>query len=232
MSAAFLMTPLLLIVVFASALAACLLLTPLVRSAALRWGLVDEPDGRRKIHTRPIPVAGGVAVLLTSAVLLAVTFALVGPLRDLLEDRWLTFAGLAAAAAVVAVVGVADDYYGLRGRNKLVGQLVAVAVVISCGGEVRSFRLFGHTSDLGVMAIPFTAFWLLGAINSFNLIDGMDGLLGCLGSIGCAAPAGMAFVNQQSVVATIAAAMGGALLGFLCFNFPPATIFLGDCGSM
>jgi UDP-GlcNAc:undecaprenyl-phosphate GlcNAc-1-phosphate transferase len=226
------MTKLLLLLVFGSALAACLLLTPIVRSAALLWGLVDEPDGRRKIHARPIPVAGGVAVLLASAVVLAVTFMVSQPLYDVIADRWLTFAGLAAAAAVVSVVGVADDYHGLRGRHKLFGQLVAVAVVISCGVEVRSFRLFGQTFDLGVIAIPFTAFWLLGAINSFNLIDGMDGLLGCLGSIVCAALAAMAFLNQQYVVATIAAAMGGALLGFLCFNFPPATIFLGDCGSM
>lgn len=226
------MTKVLLLVIFGSALAACLLLTPFVRSAALLWGLVDEPDGRRKIHTRPIPVAGGVAMLLASAVVLAITFSLVQPLRDAISDRWMTFAGLAAAAVVVAVVGIADDYHGLRGRHKLLGQLAAVAVVIICGVQVHSFRLFGQTFDLGVMSVPFTAFWLLGAINSFNLIDGMDGLLGCLGSIVCAALAAMAFMNQQFVVASIAAAMGGALLGFLCFNFPPATIFLGDCGSM
>src|SRR4051812_34831047 len=104
------MTPALLLAVFASAFGLCLLLTPVVRAVALRWGLVDEPDGRRKIHARPIPVAGGVAVLLTSVIVLGVTLAAAGPWRDALGARWLTFVGLAAAAAVTAVVGIADDY--------------------------------------------------------------------------------------------------------------------------
>ncbi len=221
-----------LFVVFGAALTACLLVTPLVRVVALRWGLVDEPDGRRKIHARPIPIAGGVAVLLTAGLVLAVTFALPGPWRDAVGDRWLTVAGLAAAAAIIAVVGVADDYCGLRGRHKLFWQLVAVSIVIICGVEVQSIRLFGRDMPLGNLAIPFTVFWLLGAINSLNLIDGMDGLLGCLGCIICAALAAMAFMNMHFHVAVIATAMAGSLLGFLCFNFPPATIFLGDCGSM
>ena len=226
------MTPVPLLAIFGSALALCLLLTPLVRLIALRWGLVDEPDGRRKIHARPIPIAGGVAVLLTAGVVLAATFALGGPWRDAVGDRWLTLAGLAAAACVIAVVGVTDDYVGLRGRHKLVWQLVAVSIVIACGVEVRNIGLFGQTFDLGPLAIPFTVFWLLGAINSLNLIDGMDGLLGCVGSIICGCLAAMALMNGHFHVAAIAAAMAGSLLGFLCFNFPPATIFLGDCGSM
>jgi len=88
-------TPFALFVVFGSACGLCLLLTPLVRAAALRWGLVDEPDGRRKIHPHPIPVAGGVAVLLTAAVVLAGTLALVGPLAQVFAHRWLTFTGRA-----------------------------------------------------------------------------------------------------------------------------------------
>lgn len=226
------MTLLSFILIFGAALIACLLLTPMVRYVALRAGLVDEPDGRRKIHTRPIPVAGGVAVILASAVVLSVAFSLPGTLRDTLGDHWITYAGLAVAAVVLAVLGVTDDYRGLRGSHKMLGQLVAVAIVIGCGVEVRSVRVFGHAFDFGSFAIPFTVFWLLGAINSFNLIDGMDGLLGCLGAIVCVALAGMALLNHQYQVAAIAAAAGGALAGFLCFNFPPATIFLGDCGSM
>jgi UDP-GlcNAc:undecaprenyl-phosphate/decaprenyl-phosphate GlcNAc-1-phosphate transferase len=221
-----------LFVVFASALFACLLLTPLVRSAALLLGLVDEPDGRRKIHARPIPIAGGVAVLLTTAVVLTGAIFVAGPWREALTERWLMVGGLAAAATVIAIVGVADDYYGMRGGTKLFWQLVAVAIVMSCGVHVGNVRLFGTNISLGVFAIPFTAFWLLGAINSLNLIDGMDGLLGCLGSIICGSLAAMAFMNQHYEVAVIATAMAGSLLGFLCFNFPPATIFLGDCGSM
>jgi UDP-GlcNAc:undecaprenyl-phosphate GlcNAc-1-phosphate transferase len=219
-------------VIFGSALILCLLITPIVRVAALRIGLVDEPDGRRKIHARPVPIAGGVAVLLTAATVLAVTFNYDGPWQAGLSARWIVFFGLAVAAVVIAVVGVIDDYRGMRGLHKLFGQLVAVAVVVSCGVRVDSLRLFGHDVSLGVLAIPFTVIWLLGAINSLNLIDGLDGLLGSIGSIICASLAAMAFMNQHYASSVVAAAMAGSLFGFLCFNFPPATVFLGDCGSM
>lgn len=226
------MTPFALILIFVSALCVCLLLTPLVRMAAIRLGLVDRPDGRRKIHAQPIPVAGGVAVLITAATVLLGGLVVSDSWKDILGERWVTFVGLGAAAAVLAVIGVIDDYRGMRGSHKLLGQLVAVAIVIACGTEVRNIRLFDWNIELGVLAIPFTAFWLLGAINSLNLIDGMDGLLGCLGCIICASLAAMALHNGHLAAAAIAAAVSGALLGFLCFNFPPATIFLGDCGSM
>jgi UDP-GlcNAc:undecaprenyl-phosphate GlcNAc-1-phosphate transferase len=217
---------------FAAAVATCLILTPLVRRAALRWGLVDCPDGRRKVHPRPIPVAGGLAVLLTTGLVLVGVVTLTGSWRNALGDRWLTYVGLAAAAGVIGLVGVIDDYRKLSGRHKLAGQVLAVAVVMACGVDVSSIRLFDWTIPLGILAVPFTAFWLLGAINSLNLIDGMDGLLGSLGFIICGSIAVMAHWNQQVQAAFVATAMAGALLGFLFFNFPPASIFLGDCGSM
>src|SRR5439155_7925961 len=132
-------------IVFAAAFGVCLLLTPIVRSAAIYFGLVDEPDGRRKVHTRPIPVAGGVAVLLSTGAVLAVTLAFAGPWREALGERWQTFAGLAAAACVIGLVGVVDDFRGLRGLHKAAGQLLAVAIVMACGvgAEVRSISLFG-----------------------------------------------------------------------------------------
>jgi UDP-GlcNAc:undecaprenyl-phosphate GlcNAc-1-phosphate transferase len=152
--------------------------------------------------------------------------------QEALADRWLKFTGLAVAAVIIAAVGVADDYRGLRGRYKLMGQLLAISVVVVCGVEVQSIRLFDRIIPLGPLAIPFTVFWLLGAINSLNLIDGMDGLLGSLGFIICASLALMAKFVGQDQAAIIATTMAGSLLAFLCFNFPPATIFLGDAGSM
>lgn len=219
-------------IIFGAAIAVCLILTPIVRAAAVSFGLVDEPDGRRKVHTRPIPVAGGVAVLLSTATVLAVTLAIAGPWQSSLGDRWLIFVGLAAAACVIALVGVADDFRGLRGRHKVAGQLVAVGIVMACGVRVDNISLFGAPLELGWWAYPLTAFWLFGAINSLNLIDGMDGLLGSVGSIICTTIAVMAFLNGQFPAAIIAIAMAGALVGFLWYNFPPASIFLGDCGSM
>ncbi len=217
---------------FVTSFVLCLIVTYVVRAVALRWGLVDRPDGRRKVHPKPIPVAGGLAVLLASVGVLSVMLYLSDNIGYALGDRGWKFVGLALAAAVVAVVGVVDDFRGLRGRYKLFGQLIAVAIVIGCGVEIRSLQLFGVKWDLGPLAWPVTAFWLLGAINSLNLIDGMDGLLGSIGCIVCAAIAAMAFMNGAIAVAYLAAAVSGALLGFLFFNFPPASIFLGDCGSM
>lgn len=206
-------------VIFASALILCLLITPIVRVVAMRTGLVDQPDGRRKMHARPVPIAGGVAVLLTTATVLAFIFTYDGPWQAGLGARWIVFLGLAIAAVVIAVVGVIDDYRGMRGLHKLLGQLVAVAVVISCGVRVDSLRLFGSDISLGVLAIPFTIVWLLGAINSLNLIDGLDGLLGSIGCIICASLASMAFMNQHFASSVIAAAMAGSLFGFCVSTF-------------
>ena len=112
------------------------------------------------------------------------------------------------------------------------GQLLAVGVVIAFGLEVRNLRFFEWHIELGLLALPFTAFWLLGAINSLNLIDGMDGLLSCVGLIVCLTMAVMAILCDRWAAAYVAVPLAGALLGFLCYNFPPATVFLGDSGSM
>jgi UDP-GlcNAc:undecaprenyl-phosphate GlcNAc-1-phosphate transferase len=221
----------------------CVAVTPIVRSLALRYGLVDVPDGRRKLHARPIPVAGGVAVLITAVVVLTALFVFRGPLTSVLRaDTWEHFwlavsirpelVGLAVSAAILAFLGVVDDLVGMNGKTKFFGQLMAVGVVMSSGVIVRRLSFFGEAYELDYWAIPITAFWLLGAINSLNLIDGLDGLLGSVGCIVCASFAAMAYLNGQYQAAFIATALAGALFGFLFFNFPPATIFLGDCGSM
>ena len=117
------------------------MVTPVVRSLAMRVGLVDTPDGRRKMHAKPIPVAGGVAVLITSALALSALFVFAGPIKGLLKEQLFgvydmvttlrpELIGLAIAAGIIGLVGVADDLWGLRGWHKFLGQLVAVGVVI------------------------------------------------------------------------------------------------------
>lgn len=221
-----------LLLILGLSLGVCLVLTPLVRVLAARCGLVDRPDGRRKTHARATPVAGGLAVLLSCGSALAVALIAPTALQDDLAGQRTSLLGLLLAAVVICVVGLVDDYRGLRGLHKLLGQLAAVGVVMSFGLVVRNVRLFGINFDLGPLAIPFTAFWLLGAINSLNLIDGMDGLLSSVGLIVSLALAAMAVLAGQWAAACIAVALAGALLGFLRYNFPPASIFLGDCGSM
>ena len=221
-----------LLLIFSVSLASCLGLVPVVRFLASRVGLVDSPDGRRKVHGRPVPLGGGLAVLASAAVAAAAGLALPGPVRDMMALKWPTLLGLGLAALLICAVGVADDYRGLRGRYKLLGQAAAVAVVIGSGVVVRDVHLFGWQIDLGLLSLPFTAFLLLGAINSLNLLDGMDGLLGGVGAVICLALAAMAVLAGHWAVAGLALALAGALLGFLRYNLPPASIFLGDCGSM
>jgi UDP-GlcNAc:undecaprenyl-phosphate GlcNAc-1-phosphate transferase len=212
--------------------AACLVLTPMARSLGARYGLVDLPDGQRKLHRKPIPVAGGPAVLLAGALAVAAAYLVFNGLREDLREHSQLLLGLLCSASVLCVCGMVDDSRGLRGRYKLLAQCVSVAILMAFGVSVRFIRLFGWDIDLGPFATPFTGFLLLGAINSLNLIDGMDGLLSSVGAINCLALAAMAYLTGKWCEATVALALAGALLGFLCYNFPPASIFLGDSGSM
>lgn len=213
-----------------AAFAVALVATPVVLAVMSRVGVVDRPDGRRKLHRRPIPLAGGLAVWfgLVAAVWLG---HVVGGPSPPSGDDWFWPAFLVASGLICAV-GLADDAFQLRGRHKLLGQVTAVAVLIGGGLMIRRIDLFGWDVELGVMAVPFTLFWLLGAINAINLIDGMDGLASTVGGMIGLALAIMAAITGHGDEAMVAAALVGGLLGFLIFNFPPAKIFLGDTGSM
>jgi UDP-GlcNAc:undecaprenyl-phosphate GlcNAc-1-phosphate transferase len=218
--------------VFAAAVAASVFLTAAARPLARRVGLVDQPDGRRKVHGRSTPVAGGLAVFAAAGLVLGAAAVIPGPVADAVAADPGQYAALLAGAAVICLVGVVDDRFKLPGKYKLVGQAAAAAVVVAGGATVESVHLFGRDVHLGWLGVPVTLAWLLGAVNSFNLIDGMDGLLGTLGVIVCGAVAVMAGMHGQVAEACVAAALAGALVGFLRYNLPPASIFLGDAGSM
>jgi UDP-GlcNAc:undecaprenyl-phosphate/decaprenyl-phosphate GlcNAc-1-phosphate transferase len=216
---------------FGTSLALCLALTPIARALARRCHLVDRPDKRRKMHARAIPVAGGLPLLLSACGALAVVLWFFPPPPSS-PGLYPNLLGLLLGSLFICLVGVIDDYGCLRGRHKLVGQVLAVGIVILGGVRVEHLHLFDWTLQLGLLSIPFTGFILLGAINSLNLIDGMDGLLSSVGFIITLAMAALAVVGGHWLAACIALALAGALLGFLRYNFPPASIFLGDSGSM
>lgn len=209
-----------------------LVLTPVVRALALRYGIVDKPDAHRKMHQSSTALCGGLAVLIASLLAVGAAAMLPNAWHADLVARQSELIGTGLAAIVLGIVGVIDDWRCLRGVQKLAGQFVAVCILIYSGFTVQEVSLFGITINLGDLWFPFTCVWLLGAINALNLIDGVDGLATTVGIILCSTLAIMAWWNGFPVETITALAVVGALVGFLYFNFPPATIFLGDAGSM
>lgn len=215
---------------------ACLIggtLTPLIRRISQNYGFVDKPDGRRKLHQNAVSLGGGAAVFMAMLLSVACAIAVFPSMRGAFDESHRPFfIGLLLASAFIVVIGLIDDRYHLRGRQKLLGQMISTGILIASGLVVKNIHVFGWEIELGLLSIPFTMFWLLGAINALNLIDGLDGLAGSIGVILSLATAGMALMTMHDGNALVAMALCGALLGFLIYNLPPATIYLGDAGSM
>lgn len=211
-----------------------LLVTPAVRKLAISRGFVDRPDGRRKTHKTAVALGGGAAVLLAMAGGLGLVFAFAAwqGLELITSGNVAWVSSLALGAIVIVALGLVDDLVGLRGRQKLLGQVVVVGLLIWAGVRIESFGFFGYPVMLGAFVIPATAFWLLGTTNAVNLIDGIDGLAGSVGFILSLTMAALAAWQNSPIGAAIMLALAGAQLGFLRYNFAPATIYLGDAGSM
>jgi UDP-GlcNAc:undecaprenyl-phosphate GlcNAc-1-phosphate transferase len=217
---------------FVAAVLLALILTAGVRKFAPRFRLLDHPDNRRKLHARPIPVGGGLAVYFATVLVIVALATVPNPWCRHLRNTWWELVVLMVAGGVIVLVGLLDDRFKLRGRVKLIGQCVAAMVVVAGGLNIQAISVFGYSIDLGLAAIPFTLLWLLGAINSVNLLDGIDGMATVLGLIMVATICVMAVLLGRTLEGLVALVFAGSLVGFLRFNFPPASIFLGDTGSM
>jgi len=213
----------------ASSCLLCIVLTPLCRDAALRIRCVDEPDSDRKVHSKATPRIGGVPVIAAYAGSLGLSFLLrtdgAGGFQAYLTPVWM----LLAAGIGVFVIGLIDDLIGLTPRQKLAGQALAAALVCWMGLYLGRSSGFTIAPEWG---IPLTMMWLVGCSNAFNLIDGADGVAAGIGLLGAITTmlAGIYYGDPRMVLMT--APLVGALLGFLRYNFNPASIFLGDCGSL
>jgi UDP-GlcNAc:undecaprenyl-phosphate GlcNAc-1-phosphate transferase len=200
-------------------------------------GLVDKPDAKRKLHERPIPLVGGVAIFLTTVVVVVIGVNFLGAWLAPDATNRLEFSlqhyGLLTASLAILGLGVIDDRYKIRGRIKLVGQLVAATILIATGYFFDRVQIGSQMLHFGAFAVLMVYFWILGSINSVNLLDGADGFAGTLGFVVSLSLAAMGFLGRETAVeAVIAAALAGAIGGFLWFNLPPAKIYLGDGGSM
>jgi len=206
---------LLCLLTFILALSLALYGVPLARRAALRFNVVDRPDGQLKRQTSPIPYFGGLAVYLAFLISLALTF----------EFRQEVL-GLVLGGTLVVMLGLIDDFGVLTPGSKLIGQLIAVFVLIRSGIRIEIAALPDWLDLL------LTVVWMIGIINAFNIIDVMDGLAGGVGVIACLWLFVVALVNQDTMAAVMLAALAGSLVGFLRYNSHPASIYLGDAGSL
>ena len=209
-----------------------LVATPLIRRAAVEADLLDEPGGR-KIHVRAVPRLGGAAML--GAFGLAVAAALLAAALAGVDLAALANGALVpalAGIAIIGVVGLVDDIRDLSPIVKLVGQVAAAVAVVLLGLSFSEVSTPWGGVSLGLMGPVITVGWLVAVANAVNLIDGLDGLAGGVSLACLAAFAAMAATLDVPAVLLLTAAGGGAVLGFLVFNRPPASIIMGDAGSM
>ncbi len=208
-----------------------LILTPVVRNLAVRMGAVDDPrrrkDAERRMHTRPVPRMGGLAIFMGFLLSTLVFLPMTGQLRRIL-----------LGAVVIVVMGIFDDIYDLPAKLKLVVQIIA-ALIVTVGKDGMVIEALSNpnifSSDpywvLGWLSYPITVVWVVGMTNAVNLIDGLDGLACGVSSISALTLLVIALLLGEPQVALMVAALAGGCLGFLPYNMNPAKIFMGDTGS-
>jgi UDP-GlcNAc:undecaprenyl-phosphate GlcNAc-1-phosphate transferase len=201
--------------IFASALVMAIGGTPLVRRIALRLGVTDQPNAR-KIHVNPIPLLGGVAIygaFIAALLLFGDRFRI----NELLS--------ILIGASLMSFLGVWDDRRSLSPLLKLVGQFLAASILVISGVYIGTF-------PWEALNIAVTLLWVVVVTNAMNLMDNMDGLSGGIGAVAAIFFLLLAAMNNQYLVGALSAALVGACLGFLVYNFNPASIFMGDAGAL
>lgn len=218
--------------VFAGSMLAAVVLTPLVRRFAIRLGAMDTPDERR-VHAHATPRLGGLSIVAAFFASLVALFATESEVAQIFFATPKLVTGLVLGGLLVCAVGVLDDIRGVRAWHKLLCQSLAAVAAYACGFRIDAIKLplLGDL-DMGVFGIAITVLWIVAIINAINLIDGLDGLAGGVAFFACITNLVVATINHDVVVMLLSAALGGATLGFLLFNFSPASIFMGDSGSM
>jgi UDP-GlcNAc:undecaprenyl-phosphate GlcNAc-1-phosphate transferase len=225
-------------VVFAATAAAALVGTPLVRRLAVRFGFIDRPSDR-KVHPKPTPTLGGLALWFAVLVGLGVAYAL--PDFRLLFEASSEPVGVAVAGTIIVALGGYDDVRTLSVPAKVAGQILTAGILLLFGLQLAYFWFpgLGVLSLSADLALPLTLLWVLAMVNAVNLIDGLDGLAAGVAAIAAAAffvyaqDAGQPIWGDGPSPATLlSVVVAGAALGFLPHNFYPARIFMGDSGSM
>ena len=206
----------------------CVMLTPMCRDISIRLGFVDRPDGIRKMHRKPIPRIGGIPIVLSYGIAIGVMVLSAPHWAKLSVQHQALIFELLPAVGVVFLTGLIDDLVTLRPWQKLSGQFVAAALV---AWRLAPMIMNGHSNSPWI-TIPLSVFWLIGCTNAINLIDGLDGLATGVGLFATVTTVIVAALHGNLGLAIATAPLAGCLLAFLIFNFNPASVFLGDCGSL
>jgi len=205
----------LLLLTFVLSLLLALYGTPIARAAAIKFGIVDRPNGTLKVHKEPVPYLGGLAIYMAFLLSVSLTF---GFSQELL--------GILLGATIIVLLGLIDDFGVLTPEVKFMGQAIAAFVLIKSGTLIN------------LVFIPYwlrvflTVLWVVGVTNAFNIIDVLDGLSAGVATVASVTLGVVALMNGKIMVAMMAFSLAGAALGFLRYNFAPAKIYMGDTGSM
>lgn len=219
----------LLVIGFGVALVVALGGVPLVRRMAIDRELLDEPGGR-KVHSTAVPRLGGGAMLVAFVAALLVALAVAA-----LSGSTIGIGGVPAlllGAVAVGALGLVDDLRSLPAIVKLIGQTVVAVVVVALGLRIETLVLPSATADLGIVGAILSVVWLVGIVNAVNLVDGLDGLAGSVALTAMLAFGLIGLLIGADGIPLLMALGSGAVLGFLVYNRPPATIIMGDTGSM
>ncbi len=196
-------------------------LTPAVRVLAFKIGAVDVPLDGRRIHSKPIPRIGGLAIYL-AFLLTTLLFC------DFTDDLLIIWVG----GAILVVLGILDDIYRLNAWLKLIIQFATATYAVLSGCVIEHINLGGVYVDLGVLSIPLSILWIAGLTNAINFIDGLDGLACGVSAISSLSMLVVVLLHGNTVSTVICAILFGSCLGFLPFNSNPARIFMGDTGAL
>ncbi len=225
-------------ILFAAACITALLVTPLASKIAWKVDAVDRPEARR-INTKPIPRMGGIAIFVALLVTYIMLFSGLKSFQlplTLMPPRQFSvdYQILGLAVVVIFVTGLLDDKFTLKPHQKLIGQILAGIIAATSGLVLGSIinPFTGKIMSLGLWTYPITVLYLVAYTNIINLIDGLDGLASGIGMISSLTMFILAFGARRFDAAALAISLAGACLGFLRYNFHPASIFLGDSGSM
>jgi UDP-GlcNAc:undecaprenyl-phosphate/decaprenyl-phosphate GlcNAc-1-phosphate transferase len=217
---------------FATALVAAFTLTPWIRNLGIQFGILDRPS-LRKVHRDEIPRVGGLAILAATLLPFLGFLFYSNLLLEQIRFFWQPMTGLVLGSLLVFGVGFADDLYRLSPWPKLIVEIAAGLLAAALGLRIQlAPAALGLPFDLSWLSYPLTVLWLVGITNAVNLADGIDGLAAGIATFAAIILFFMTFNSIYSLVALLAVALAGATLGFLRYNFYPATVFLGDAGSL